>query len=751
MSDLAHIKDDGTKHRLEKHLEKVAGLAEEFASSFGHGDWTKLAGLWHDLGKYNPAFQKYLCAVTEGDKEDAHLEDVEKIRQTRGPDHSTAGAEHAMSRFHEVGKHKAGRILAYMIAGHHAGLADWRSGDAMAQGTLGVRLNERGKQCLQQVLNRVPQTILDAPLPSSLPAKDADRSLWIRMMFSCLVDADFLDTENFMNADVASARGQHPSLRIMHDQYRLYMQKMKAGLRAPDSAINKIRADILDACLQKAAQPPGLFTLDVPTGGGKTLASLGFALDHALAHNKHRIIYAIPYTSIIEQTANIFGGIFGTENVIEHHSQYDAEKAGIEHSRQRLATENWDASLIVTTNVQFFESLHAARTSRVRKLHNIANSVIILDEAQLLPPEFLDPIRHVMDQLMRHYGVTFVLSTATLPVLDNPPIKPGAVQKIRFERCTPIIDEPDQLHRRLRRVEVSVRKEPVNRWEEIVPELSAHENLLCIVNRRDDCRQLHALMPYGAIHLSALMCGAHRSEVIASIRAKLAHRSVEPLRVISTQLVEAGVDLDFDVVYRAMAGFDSIAQAAGRCNREGRRAMGQVIVFTPPKEAPMGLLRRAEEAGKTILRHPAEGDLLQPENYRRYFQEFYGGMREHYDKHEILSLLRNNSDLEFSFRTAAERFRMIDDVYRPVITAYGEGAALIAALRCGVLNRSVLRKAQRYSVSIPQNQHQVLLRDGAIQELSAGIFVQSIPSLYDPVLGLMLDTAMNYGAMDLVC
>ena len=399
---LAHVRYDGDTfalHDLNEHLRGVGKLAEEYAQVFGSGDWARVAGLWHDLGKYSAEFQNRIKSVSGYDA-DAHLEG-----QSGRVDHSTAGAQHAVNQF---GVH--GRILAYCIAGHHAGLPDWHTSET-AGGALKVRLDDDShlKRTLSQT---IPHEILSQPKPTSaLLGKAEGFALWVRMLFSCLVDADFLDTEAFMDADTAAQRLNTVTPPDLLPRFNAYMEEQFS--HASPTQVNRIRAEVLRQCRDKAQEAPGLFSLTVPTGGGKTLSSLAFALEHAVHHGKRRIIYAIPYTSIIEQTANVFRGIFPDE-VIEHHSNLDPEKETV---KSRLVSENWDAPLVVTTNVQFFESLFAARTSRCRKLHNIVDSVVVLDETQLLPPEFLQPILDVMKALVRDYGVTFVLSTATQPAL----------------------------------------------------------------------------------------------------------------------------------------------------------------------------------------------------------------------------------------------------------------------------------------------------------------------------------------------
>jgi len=354
---------------------------------------------------------------------------------------------------------------------------------------------------------------------------------------------------------------------------------------ADKTPVNALRHEILTACRAAAKLEPGHFSLTVPTGGGKTLSSLAFALEHAVKHNLRRVIYVIPYTSIIEQNADVFKETVGDDQVIEHHSNLDEDDST---SKARLSAENWDAPIIVTTSVQFFESFFAAKPSRCRKLHNIIGSVVVLDEAQLVPVEYLAPILQTMDLLNRRYRISFVISTATQPAFES---REG-FKGLPMNSVREIISDIPRLYANLKRVEVEIPQNWVKttRWEELATELLKEEQVLCVVSDRKSCRNLHKLMPIGTYHLSALMCGQHRSKIITEIKQKL--KEGAPVRVISTQLVEAGVDIDFPVVYRALAGLDSIAQAAGRCNREGKLTeKGRVVVFVPPKKSPPGILR----------------------------------------------------------------------------------------------------------------------------------------------------------------
>lgn len=724
---IAHVRqDDGGhwwEHDLEEHLQAVSTVAAQFAGRFGSADWARIAGLWHDLGKYRPAFQRYIRNAS-GYQVDAHIETA-----PGRVDHSTAGALYAIERF---GADPRGRILGYLIAGHHAGLADWHP-DETGNAALQARLGAQNLPLLQEVLaQRVPAELLDGRLPSSAPVgARAGFALWVRMLFSCLVDADFLDTEAFMSPSRDTQRVGFPSIDALRGALDAHMKMLET--KALPTPVNQVRAAVLQECRAKATEAPGIFSLTVPTGGGKTLASLAFALDHAATHGKCRVIYAIPYTSIIEQIAGVFRDVFGEDNVVEHHSAAEVDETREDH-RTRLACENWDAPIIVTTNVQFFESLFAVRTSRTRKLHSIVDSVVVLDETQLLPPEFLQPVLDAMNVLARHYGVTFVLSTATQPALASTRWFGGGIRGLDDVR--EIAQDPAALYSALKRVEVAMPEDLQHprSWPEIAEALQAYPAALCVVNSRRDCRELHRLMPPGTIHLSALMCGQHRAEVIGRIRQMLALG--KPVRVVSTQLVEAGVDIDFPVVYRALAGLDSIAQAAGRCNREGRLGSGRVVVFVPPKPSPIGLLRKAEQAAVSIL-SGSTADPLSHHLYPRYFASLYA--RVDLDKHGIVDLLTQGAgQAEVAFRTAASRFRLIDDgEHHQVFVRYGEAEKWLAMLQTKGPHRWLMRKLQRYSVNISRREFQALMRSGDVTEACPGIFAQVSAALYDPIIGLV--------------
>ncbi len=763
---IAHVckeknSEDLKPHDLIQHLLAVSEKAKIFAEAFGSGDWAELAGLWHDLGKFLSGWQVYIRKQT-GYDEDAHIEGY-----GGRPNHSMVGAVLSLERFKSVGK-----ILSYIVAGHHAGLPDWLPDEAggdlvnrIYKDLLNGKLNTDELDKIKQI--SIVESYLKAPAAKTPPLKIktpkdmAQRQehfhLWIRMLFSCLVDADFLDTEVFMEQGKAAMRGNYPGIDDLKNRFDMFMDTKKRDLSKP---INKQRDIILNLCREKAALPPGFFSLTVPTGGGKTLSSMAFALEHALKYGKQRIIMAIPYTSIIEQTAKVYKYgtddeeeieeavknediLFGEDSVIEHHSNIDPDK---EDHKSRLACENWDAPVIVTTNVQLFESLFAGRTSSCRKLHNIVNSVIILDEAQMLPPEYLKPILSVLRGLVEHFGVTVVLCTATQPALSG---KIGAGQSV-FDgllNVVEIVDKPIELARSFKRVEIIPPDlSKYTEWPELAKQLKKYKQVLCIVNTRKDCRDLHALMPQDAVHLSANMCGEERSEIISSIKQKLKNK--KPVRVISTQLVEAGVDIDFPVVYRALTGMDSIAQAAGRCNREAKLnaegRMGKVVVFQPPKPSPIGLLRKGEDAAKDIFRM-YDIQELHPILYTEYFKRFYASVND-FDKPRFHDrLVREANDFQFQFRTFAQNVRLIDDVAQQGIIVWYQGKeknslGLIDYLRRNGPERWVIRKLQRFIVNIPIPLFYKLRDEGYIEELH-GYWVQKSTGLYKSGKGLLADSS----------
>jgi len=688
---------------LEDHLRQVAEMAAGFATSFQSAEWAENAGWLHDLGKADSIFQGYLRR--ENNLDDAGY-DHGRVN------HSSAGAACAEDLIQQ-----AGRILAYLVAGHHAGLPDWYP-DQTGIAALKIRLGE-GRDNLRRVTaftDGVMAKIRSVSLPQFI--RPENFHLWIRMLFSCLVDADFLETERFIQGEKTQERGQYPSLADLAP--RLFQSLDLLERTAAKSSVNTIRSEIRRTCEKKAEMPKGMFLLTVPTGGGKTLSAMVFAMRHALKHGQRRIIYVIPYTSIIEQTGRTLADVFGRENVVEHHSNINPEK---ETLRSQLATENWDAPIIVTTNVQFFESLYAAKPSRCRKLHNIVNSVIILDEAQLLPPELLTPCVNAINDLVRYFNVTMVLATATQPALP------------KLDPANEIIPPEFNLYERLKRTEFTFPPD-LNQstdWQTLARKLQHYEQVLCVVNSRRDCYDLFKLMPEGTIHLSALMCGAHRSAMIRLIHARLLKGL--PTRVISTQLVEAGVDIDFPVVFRALSGLDSIAQAAGRCNREGKLERGEVYVFVPPKLSSRGLLRKGEDVTRELS---ATGfDPHQPDAFTRYFKLFYSRVNDTGSRFNDWLVKDVNPEMKVQFRTAAQDFRLIDDeAQQSVIVRYQKSPYWIECLRHAGPTREIMRNLQRYTVNLPHQMACRMCDDGRMEEPWPGILAQSELKIYDRCTGL---------------
>jgi len=681
---------------LEEHLKNVAEIAERCAAKFQSADWAWNVAWLHDLGKAADEFQAYLLRQN-------NLDDSEYDGTGHGRvNHSSAGAAFAEEIFGPI----IGVVSAYLAAGHHAGLPDFYPSDT-GRAALQIRLAE-GKENLSRIRSIAEEfgKQLRREIKPPTFVKPDNFHLWVRMLFSCLVDADFLDTEDFMNQDQPKDRGGYPTLAELKLLFDSHMQKMVS--EATNTPVNAARQEVLAACKDAAKQEPGLFSLTVPTGGGKTLSAMAFALDHAVNYGKNRIIYVIPYTSIIEQTAKIVADIFRVENVIEHHSNLDPDK---ETQRSRLAAENWDAPVIVTTNVQFFESLYAAKSSRCRKLHNIINSVVILDEAQLLPPELLDPCVEGMNQLVRHYGVTMVLATATQPALS------------KLDLPREIITNPAALYERLKRTEIILPPNINNftQWEDVAGRLQQHNQVLCVVNTRRDCYDLYKLMPQGTIHLSALMCGEHRSETIQEIKQRL--KDGVATRVISTQLVEAGVDIDFPVVYRALAGLDSIAQAGGRCNREGKLnakgRLGEVHVFVPPKPAPRGLLLKGENTTRELFSLP-DFNPHNPAEFTRYFNLFYSKVN---DTGSRFKEWLQKDVPNVHFRTVGNEFKLIDDqAQQPVFVRFGNSRKWLDELRRIGPKRHNMRKLQRYTVNLSRRDFEKAKIDGLLEEVWPGFW-----------------------------
>lgn len=703
--------------RLEEHLRNVAQLARQSADPFGGGDWAFIAGFLHDIGKCSQEFQNMLIKTA-----DNNTNTETKIGH---PDHSSAGAQKA----NQLYANGFGKLLAYAIAGHHSGLLDGKSNEACLADRLKKVIPEHSS-CLNSLLefNTNIGSLPFTPAKGNNERIAFQLQLFIRILFSCLVDADFLDTEAFMSKNNSLLRGNYPEISEM--EYKLNKKLNKLSSEAPDTPVNRYRKEILQQCIDAADNLPGLFSLTVPTGGGKTFSSIAFAIKHALKYGMKRIIYVIPYTSIIEQNADIFREVFGNNTVLEHHSNIEISE---DNYKSQLAIENWDAPLTVTTNVQFFESLFHNRISKCRKIHNIANSVIILDEAQMLPIPLLKPCIEVLRELTNSYKTTIILCTATQPaLLKNEEFVNG------LENVREIISNPVELYNNFKRVEII--RLPEEKHQniadiEISKMIIEHKQVLCVVNTRRHARELYEQIDdkEGLYHLSALMCPVHRSEVIKEIKDIL--KSSKKCRVISTQLIEAGVDIDFPVVFRSAAGIDSIAQSAGRCNREGKLSKGKVFIFYPEKVPPVGYLRQGVDEANAIIRK--YDDLLSIEAVNEYFLNLYWINEDKLDKEKILEkLLEGVNTLDFPFREIAKQFKIIDSDMESIIIPYNDEAKeIIKQLRYAKFTNNLARRSQRFSVQVyPQILKK--LEGISVERIQDNFLILTNEDLYKKDIGL---------------
>ena len=712
--ELAHISEDRTRTQtVLEHAEGTARRAAEFASVFDSAPLAHAAGMAHDLGKYSKAFQHRL------------LDDGPKV------DHSTAGAVELARRGMD--------LAAFAAMGHHTGLPDG--------GSMGADTPDRPTyygRLKGGVSGRIPDYSawqgrfpLDRADPPAFCGRDAlTDSFFIRMLYYCLVDADYLDTEAFMRGGDPGRGGYEdiPALLVKLERHiASWLENREAD------TLNGRRSGILRACLAGAEGAPGLYSLTVPTGGGKTVASLAFALRHAALHGLRRVIYVIPYTSIIEQTADVFRDIVGPDQVVEHHSNVDFsvdEGGRPEDYRRALSTENWDAPIVVTTAVQFFESLYANRSSRCRKLHNIAGSVVVFDEAQMLPIPYLAPCLAAIAQLVEHYRATAVLCTATQPALDA-----------RFQKVAPgrpireLVPDTQRLYELFRRV--NLRHEGTLDDGELAQRLNGHTAALCIVNSRRQAQEVYAkLEGEGRFHLSTLMYPAHRRAVLRAIRQRL--RDGLPCRVVSTSLIEAGVDVDFPTVYRAEAGLDSILQAAGRCNRENRRSREESVVHIFCTDAPTPPLFQANTAAFRMTEDQYD-DIGSPAAIRSYFttlQKLKG--EEGLDKSGILDAFARGIDGSvFPFATVAGRFQLIDTQTKTVYIPLGKGAELVSELLEGKPSRRLMRQLGQYAVNVYSPNFKALLETGDITLLDEESAVLENLGLYDQQMGLPMAVDMG--------
>lgn len=703
MKYIAHI--DGERiQTIKEHLEGTAKLSGEFAEKFGKQDWGYCCGMLHDIGKYSIDFQKRILG-----------ENNYRV------DHSTAGARVCLEK---GGKYS---FLEYCIAGHHAGLPNY--GNNYDESTDSTLLGRRLKKLSDY---QAYQTEIEVPAINSMPIDlkrtvnpDFSLSVFMRMIYSCLVDADFLDTEAFMK-EGKQGRNSGENIEILFKKLENYIS---GWLKNQDiDTVNGRRTEILKNCLEMGKTEKGLFRLTVPTGGGKTVASLAFALRHALENKMDRIIYVIPYTSIIEQNAKVFRDILGEENVLENHCNVDYESSE-ELLPMQLASENWDKPIVVTTNVQFFESLFANKSSKCRKLHNIANSVIIFDEAQMLPNDYLKPCIAMIEELINNYQVSAVLCTATQPALAS-----FFHERISEKELCPRMEEQFEFFKRTVFENVGVLTE-----NDLIQRLEKEYQALCIVNTKKRAQRIYKqLEGEGVYHLSTSMYPKHRRRILREIRERL--QKNKKCILISTSLVEAGVDLDFQSVYRELAGVDSMIQAAGRCNREGLRPAKESKVYIFQFEGKENVLgqRQQIDVAKSVIAD--NRDISDMESITQYFEMLYHIKGDSLDKKKILDEFQNK---RYNFAKVGKEFKLIEQDTKTIFINYEEEAnETLCLLKERGFTRSGMRKASQYCVTVYENEFNKLYGIGAIQPISEDIedfYELTYKEKYTEKIGLELE------------
>lgn len=736
---------------LLEHSQNTAERSAQFVGVFSDATIGRWMGMHHDIGKYDPDFQK-------------RLEDESLLVP-----HAYAGALECEALYQAKNRNRnfLYRLIGMAISGHHSGLKDYGSGSDGYCGQMKAysRTAYAAWQTETPQLAEPDTRAWNERIVWLQPRADIGNQrlrecigrqlmgftfqMFGRFLFSSLVDADRIDAQNFPEQDADRYMEGCEKLLALKARLDAHLAQLKE--EAKPTPLNVIRNGIQRDCLTAARQQRGFFSLSVPTGGGKTLSSMAFALSHALEHKQERIIYAIPFTSIIEQNAKVFADIFGRKNVLEHHSNFelpfveddDKEECSRNEAleRRKLAEENWYEPIVVTTNVQFFESLFASKPGRARKVHNIANSVIILDEAQAIPIEFLRPCMAALAELVANYGCTVVFCTATQSELDR-----NALFLTEVDIREIIADVP-RLFAALRRTEETYLG--AQSLAQIAARLQAERQALCIVNTKRHARDLaRALAETGAqdvYHLSTNLYPEHRKAVLKEIRDRLGAKL--PCLVISTQLIEAGVDIDFPAVYRAAAGVDSIVQAAGRCNREGRSEPGRVYVFVPEeKYRGKGYLERtAQLGGLTMEKYPR---FLDSEAVRAYFKALFNLEREQADEKKILLLCggivgqnqKDMQDLHIPYATIGKEFKLIEDDTYALVIPTPKAQGLLARAAFAPRLGGILRDLAQYTVNVRKHELQWLAEQGALNKVAESIAVLADEKLYDKAYGLVLES-----------
>lgn len=728
MKYLAHFDEENKiEQSVKNHLEGVGLLSAKFCSEFIHSRYGEALGYIHDIGKYSNEFQEYL---------------VHGVGSRGSVDHSSAGTQVMYKLFKKTGN-EFYKISSMCIAGHHGGLLDY--GDP----------HQKTEFCGRVEKEKIPNYIaykseLDIDTINNVPGLDDkfndafSEMMLTRMLFSCLVDADFLDTEDSMMKN----QGMRSNFSSMSD-IKNCIDNYTAKFFQPKGVLNKRRCELLSRC-QKVGDDTNrlnenLYTLTIPTGGGKTISSLAFAANRALITGRKRIIYAIPYTSIIEQNAKVFKDIVGDDNVVEHHmnEEYDDinnENISKADYKLKLATENWDAPLIVTTNVQFFESIFSNKTSKCRKLHNIANSIIIFDEAQMLPIQYLEPCLKAIEELVNNYNCCVVLCTATQPALE----------KLLEHKPIEIIENVQLYYDTFKRNNIKFIGEVTE--ENLIERLNKSQRVLCIASTKKKAQQLYQSLSNeeGVYHLSTNLCPKHRRELLNKIKKRLSDGEI--CRVVSTSLVEAGVDIDFDVVYKELDGLDSVIQAAGRCNREGKKSCSDSFTYVYSLSEDRSLYRVQEKkiTKKIFEDSKYVDDLGGVAAVKRYFEKLYKLKDDNLDKKYILQKINADYESRFDFKSISRLVKLIEENTRPVIIPYDEIAvALIEKLRVGERSRELFRKLGQYTVNVRTNEfsnnrlpgdYEKLFLSGKIEKLDSEVSILIDEDVYDRLqLGLKLD------------
>ena len=714
---ISHIYQDKTGHWViqsnEDHTAGVAKLSSQFAAEFGMGVWGKVLGLLHDKGKESNAFQQHIK------KESGYAPETKVIGDYH---HAYIGAIIARNLYGKT----ANNFFVNQILSHHSGLHD--------SDELDGENSELKKNIPAEVDTNTEKIVLNK---LSFKCEASDMHHLSRMLYSCLVDADYLDTEAFMDKESSKLRANKTTLKDLLPKLEAHLGNLKDS--AEDTEVNHIRAEVQMQCVQTSMSPVGFYSLTVPTGGGKTLSSLVWAMKHAIHNGQKIIIIAIPYTSIIIQTAAILRKIFGAENILEHHSNVDPEQIKDERLREqmKLATENWDYPIVVTTNVQLFESMFSNKPSTCRKLHNIVNSVLILDEVQTLPMDYLQPIVDTLKTYNKIFKVSVLFTTASQPVLSG--LIEGCNPKASFQgikEVKEIIPQDLKLHERLRRVKLDV-DDSGKSYDEVADMLKRHKRVLCIVNTRKDAKELYERLPQEGVtlHLSKMMCPAHISETIEKIKTALKDDNNEIIRVVSTQLIEAGVDIDFPVVFRQEAGLDSVLQAAGRCNREGKKNVCTTYVFSLAKEhnLPKGGIQDGNNARLSL---DTSSDWFAPETMSNYFRQLYC-RNDSFDKKDMKHYLYDVKNM--CFASAAKDFRLIQDTGKTVVVCWKNSMELVQELLQNGPSYLLMKRISKYCVNIYQRDFDALCKMGVFSEKKEGFFVVDYAQQYDEHIGLHID------------